>query len=90
MIVSLYLELLVKDLSKTHCSDQHEAIRAVFTSYQQIINTFQKISETDPEKATRQTGENLLNKLCSFSFCIVLLFLKNLIVMTDALRVPHP
>ncbi|CAF4492808.1 unnamed protein product [Rotaria sp. Silwood2] len=79
--------LLVKDLSRTRWSDRYEAIRAVFTSYQQIINTLQKISETDSEKTTKQTAENLLNKLCSFSFYIVLIFLKNLMAMTNALVV---
>ena len=66
MIASLYLGLLVEDLFKTRWPDRHEAIRAAFTSYQEVINTFQKISEIDPEKATRQTAQNLLHKLCSF------------------------
>ena len=87
MIASLYLGLLVKNLSRTCWSDRHEAIRAVLTSYQEIINTFQKMSETDPEKATRQTAENLLHKLCSFSFYIILLFFKNLMAMISDLIV---
>jgi len=87
LIAYLYLGLLVKDLSRTRWSDRYESIRAVFTSYQQIINTFQKISETDTEKAPRQTAKNLMNKLCSFSFYIILIFLKNLMAMTNALIV---
>ena len=85
MIASLYLGFLVKDLSRTRWSDRYQAVRGVFTSYQEIINAFQKIPETDLEKVTRQTAEKLLHKLCSFSCYIILLFLKNLMVMISAL-----
>jgi hypothetical protein len=78
---------LVKDLSKTRWSNRYEAIRAVFVSYKEIVNTLQKLSGLDIEKNTQQTAKNLLNKLCSFSFYTILLFLKNLMASINALMV---
>ena len=41
---------MVTDLSKTRWSDRYEAIRAVFVSYKEIMNTLQKLTEDDIEK----------------------------------------
>jgi DNA-binding Xre family transcriptional regulator len=78
---------LVKDLSKTRWSDRYEAIRAVFVSYKEIINTLEKLSGDDIETNTQQTAKNLRNKLCSFTFYSILLFLKNLLASINALIV---
>ena len=75
----------MKDLSKTRWSDRYDAIRAVFVSYKEIINSLQKLSEDDIEKKTEQTAKNLLNKIQSFTFYRVLLFLKNLFGSINAL-----
>lgn len=77
----------MKDLSKTRWSDRYEAIRAVFVSYKEIINTLQKLCEDNIEKKTQQTAKNLLNKLQSFTFYTILLFLKNLMGSINALIV---
>ncbi|CAF3956372.1 unnamed protein product [Rotaria sordida] len=54
--------ILVKDLSRTRWSDRYEAVRAVYISHKQIVDTLQEISENDSVKTTRQTAENLKNK----------------------------
>ena len=69
----------MKDLSKTRWSDRYDAIRAVFVSYKEIINSLQKLSEDDIEKKTQQTVKNLLNKIQSFAFYTLLLFFKEFI-----------
>jgi len=78
---------LVKDLSKTRWSNRYEAIRAVIVSYQEIMNTLRKLSENDIENNSRATAKNLLNKVCSFTFYTILLFLKNLMASCNALIV---
>jgi hypothetical protein len=78
--------LQLRNLSKTRWTARAESIKAVWVSFEIIIETLQEIINLQGmDKNTRNQALGLVKKLLSFDFVVSLLFMKNIMYKTKIL-----
>jgi len=75
--------LLLKDLCKTRWYARYEALNAVYLSFHQLVQCLIEL-EDDNDTTTRYEAKNLLNKIISFEFVVLLIFTRQVMASTNA------
>ena len=83
--------LKLRNLSKTRWTNRAESIRAVWTSYQLIMNALSTIQNSgDFDNGTKVIAKGLHDKMISADFVLSIMFMKNIMSktkqMTEALQ----
>jgi hypothetical protein len=83
--------LKLRNLSKTRWTNRAESIRAVWTSYELIINALSAIQNSgDFDNTTKVAAKGLYDKMMSIDFILSIMFMKNIMwktkQMTEALQ----
>jgi len=85
-LVTLENTSQLRNLSKTRWTARAESIKAVWVSFEIIIETLQEIINLqNVDKNTRSQALGLLKKLLSFDFVVSLSFMKNIMYKTKIL-----
>ena len=75
--------LIMKNLSKTRWIGRAESIKAVWASYEILIDILDDIKNSeDGDRDARRTASNLLDRIKSFEFYLSILFMKNIMYKT--------
>ena len=75
--------LTMKNLSKTRWIGRAESIKAVWASYEILIDILDDIKNSDDvDRDARRTALNHLDKIKSFEFYLSILFMKNIVYNT--------
>ena len=75
--------LMVKNLSKTRWTARAESVRAVWVSYDSLIETLSSLMEWDKlDRDARRTAHDIHHKMLSMDFFVSLLFMKNVMSKT--------
>eukprot|EP00795_Rhopilema_esculentum_P002687 gene2687-895_t len=77
-IKELQEELIMENLSKTRWIGRAESIRAVWISYEVIIDTLDAIKDSAVDRDAILTASHLSEKLQSFEFHLSILFMKKI------------
>ena len=73
----------MKNLSKTRWIGRAESIKAVWASYEILIDILDDIKNSeDGDRDARRTASNLLDRIKSFEFYLSILFMKNIMYKT--------
>ena len=76
--------LIMKNLSKTRWIGRAESIKAVWVSYEILIETLIDIKSCeDGDRDARRTAINLLDRIKSFEFYLSMLFMKSIMYKTN-------
>ena len=82
-IESLQEGLIMNNLSRTRWIGRAESIRAVWISYEIVIDTLDDIKNFEGgDRDARRTSVNLLDRIKSFEFYLSLLFMKDIMYKT--------
>lgn len=77
--------LIMKNLSRTRWIGRAESIKAVWASYEILIDILDDIKNSEDAVIVhdiRRTASNLLDKMKSFEFYLSILFMKNIMYKT--------
>ena len=72
------------NLSATRWVARADSIRAVWSSYEEIVDALKELENVQDTK-TKTKAKNLLARLCSFEFLIMVMFMRNIMVKTKIL-----
>ena len=76
----------MKNLSKTRWIGRAESFKAVWASFDVIVDTLKVIRNHEKtDRDTRKTASNLLDKVQSFEFYLSILFMKNILYKVNIL-----
>jgi hypothetical protein len=73
--------LNLRNLSRTRWTARAEAIKAIWSSYEAILDSLTKLEESD-DHATRTSAYGLRTKLLRFDFIVAIMFMKNIMYKT--------
>ena len=76
--------LELRNLSATRWSARADSIRAVWSSFDEIIQALEELENSDDTK-TRAKAETLLKRIKSFEFIVMLMFMRNIMMKTKIL-----
>ena len=90
-IKEVEISLRLRNLSKTRWTARVESIRALWTSYQEVKDTLDKIKASSSfDKSTKEIAATLSLKMESADFIMSVIFMKNILsktkLMTEALQ----
>ena len=77
--------LKLRNLSATRWSARGDSIRAVWSSFEEIIQALGELENSDDTK-TRAKVATLLKRIKSFEFIVMLMFMKNIMMKTKILK----
>jgi hypothetical protein len=73
--------LELRNLSATRWSARADSIRAVWSSFDEITQGLEELEDSDDNK-TKAKAENLLARVRSFQFIVMVMFMKNVMIKT--------
>ena len=76
--------LELRNLSATCWSACADSIRAVWSSFDEITQGLEELEDSDDNK-TKAKAENLLARVRSFQFIVMVMFIKNVMIKTKIL-----
>ena len=72
------------NLSATRWVTRADSIRTVWSSYEEIVDALKELENVQVTK-TKTKAKNLLARLCSFEFLVMVMFMRNIMVKTKIL-----
>ena len=72
------------NLSATRWVARADSIRAVWSSYEEIVDALKELENVQDAK-TKTKAKNLLARLCSFEFLVMVMFMRNIMMKTKIL-----
>ena len=75
---------MLKGLCKTRWYARYEAVNAVYSSFHELVQCLTDLEQQDEDASTRYESASLLNKLISFEFVVLLIFLQQAMAVTNA------
>ena len=76
--------LELRNLSATRWSARADSIRAVWSSYEEIVKSLEELQDADDTK-TKAKAKNLLARVKPFEFIVMVMFIRNVMVKTKIL-----
>ena len=61
-----------------------DSIRAVWSSYEEIVDALKELENVQDTK-TKTKAKNLLARVCSFEFLVMVMFMRNVVAKTNIL-----
>ena len=75
--------LLLRDLCKTRWHARYEALNTVYLSFHELVQCLTEL-ELDNDTEIRYEAKTLLNKIISFEFVLLLMFMRQVMGATNA------
>ncbi|CAF2999785.1 unnamed protein product [Rotaria sp. Silwood2] len=75
--------LLLKNLCQARWYARYEALNAVYLSFHQIVKSLMELEHDGDTKSQYET-KTLLNKMLSFKFVVLLIFIRQVMASTNA------
>ncbi|CAF1432963.1 unnamed protein product [Didymodactylos carnosus] len=77
--------LIPKSTATIRWNCKYESLKAVFESFDQTLLSLKEIEKNNVDAETRQEAKSILKNMQCYSFILYLIFMKNVLAMTNAL-----